>query len=268
MRMSASSLLSRLGDHMRTADMKVVSEVMGVSLATAYRYRKSPQDMPVNVFERLAHFFNMPVSMNLLYKEQDVVAAEEARLRLEEEIASIRGYRFVTSHHFTANCETDEFARALVEIQYGEKLTESELNNFLELRRKRKNLYFSGRYISEEIINASSYVDFFYGKGVFEGINRHIRMKQIEEVVRTSRLPNVRRKVYSRTTPELPVILNFSTRKSIIRIDDLTIVLTDDDSKSAEDTLRGFANKVSIEENEDVAIFLGNPLNPRPQGER
>ncbi len=256
-----SALLARLVARMDEADMAVVAYVMGVSLATAYRYRKSPSDMSIASFVRLADHFNLPVSMNLIYRETDVLVAEAERLRLEEEIHSQRGWRFVTTPHFTVNCETEAFTRELFAIQYGARCSEPEANEYVSLRKRRRSLYLLGQYKSEEIVSAPSYIDFFYGRGLFKDISKSVRQQQLEEVITTSKMPHISRRVYTQTTPELPVILNYSTRKSLVRVEDLTIALTDTDCDELIRTLRSYADR-TLDSNAELepSAFFSNPL--------
>lgn len=265
MRTSTSSLLQRLAGLMDDADMQEVARILNVSLATAYRYRKAPSEMSVAAFERLVGHFNLPVSMNLLYREDDVLAAEETRLQFEQEIADVRGWRFVTSPHFTVNCELEEFTREMFSIHYGKKYSDSEAKEYVALRMKRRSLYLSGGYQSEELVNGPSYIDFFYGRGVFSGIGKSLRQRQLEEVVATAALPYVKRRIYSRATPELPVILNYSTRKSVIRVEDLTMIFTDEDCDETNRVLRHYANNADLMSQNTVRSFFLNPLNPQEQ---
>lgn len=243
--------------------MHEVASVLGVSLATAYRYRKSPSDMSIASLERLSSHFRIPVSMNLLYREDDVLAAEEARLKLEEEIADLGGSRFVTTPHFTVNCEIEAFTKELFYAQYGNRFSDSEIAEYVSLRTRRRRLYLSGSYKSEEIVNGPSYIDFFYGRGVFESVSKQVRDRQLDEVLNTSILPFVSRKIYTTVTPELPTILNYSSSKAIIRVEDLTIFFTDEDWQETVRVLRSYANKAEFAAPELSRAFFANPLNPR-----
>lgn len=263
MRNSTSSLLDRLAFLMINADMNEVASILEVSLATAYRYRKMPSDMSVAAFERLVDHFDVPVSMNLLYREDDILAAEEARLQLEQEIADIRGWRFVTSPHFTVNCELEDFTREMFFIQYGNKYSDSEVREYVDLRTRRRKLYLAGLYKSEEVVNGPSFIDFFYSRGLFSQIGKTLRIKQLDEVVVTSSLPHVKRRIYTRATPELPVILNYSVHKSIIRVEDLTMVFTDEDCVETNRVLRSYANNAEFTSTNAVQSFFQNPLNPK-----
>lgn len=263
MRISTSTLLNRLSEQMAGADMREIASVLGVSLATAYRYRKQPSDMSVAAFERIVDHFRIPVSMNLVYRENDVLAAEEARLKLEEEVAEIRGTRFVTTPHFTVNCEIEAFTREMFSIQYGDRFSDPEISEYVSLRMRRRRLYLTGLYKSEEVVNGPSYIDFFYGRGLFERVSKSVRKAQLDEVVGTTSLPHVMRKIYTKATPELPVILNYSNAKSIIRVEDLTMFFTDEDCEEANRVLRSYADQVEYNTTESVRSFFLNPLNPQ-----
>lgn len=243
--------------------MTEVAEILDVSLATAYRYRKSPSDMSVASFEKLVRHFDVPVSMNLLYRERDVVAAEEARFLMEEQIAKDRGWRFVTSPHFTVNCEIEEFTREMFHIHYADRYTDSEINEYVRLRMRRRKLYLSGAYRSEEVVNGPSFIDFFYSRGLFTTISKSLRQKQLDEVVASTGLRHVTRRIYSQATPELPVILNYSNGRSIVRVEDLTMVFTDEDCEETNRVLRAYADNAEHQEREMARAFFLNPLNPK-----
>lgn len=263
MRSSTSSLLNRIAHLLANSDMNEVASILGVSLATAYRYRKTPSDMSIAAFERLVDHFEVPVSMNLLYREDDVLAAEEARLQLEQEIADIRGWRFVTAPHFTVNCELEDFTREMFFIHYGDRFSDSEVREFVDLRGRRRKLYLAGSYKSEEVVNGPSFIDFFYGRGVFSNIGKELRLKQLDQVVASCSLPHVQRRIYTRATPELPVILNYSVSKSIIRVEDLTMVFTDQDCAETDRVLRNYADSAEYTTTSAARSFFLNPLSPK-----
>jgi transcriptional regulator with XRE-family HTH domain len=242
--------------------MKELATVLGVSLATAYRYRKNPSEMSLAAFDRLAAHLRVPVSMNLVYRETDVLAAEEARLGMEREIAAARSWRFVATPHFTVNCEIEAFTRELIEIQYGERMSADDKEAYVRARAERRRLYLEGAYRSEEVIYGPAYVDFFYGRGMFESISKSVRLAQLREVIATSRLAHVCRRVYASATPELPVILNYGVGKSVIRVEDLTICFTDEDCNEAVLALRDYAKKALHTDQPSVQAFLENPLSP------
>lgn len=262
MRNSTARLLARLSQEMSSVDMKEMAAVLGVSLATAYRYRKNPSEMSLAAFERLADHLRVPVSMNLVYRDTDVLAAEEARLGMEREIAAERSWRFVATPHFTVNCEIEDFTRELIDIQYGERMSSDDKEAYIRARAERRRLYLEGAYHSEEVIYGPAYVDFFYGRGIFEQISKPTRMAQLHEVISTSRLSHVSRHIYVNVTPELPIILNYGTGKSVIRVEDLTICFTDNDCDEAVRVLRDYANKALHTEQSSVQAFLENPLSP------
>ncbi|MEJ8560018.1 hypothetical protein QTO30_01335 [Yoonia sp. GPGPB17] len=227
MRNDLDKLLTTLLDGLKDAEMSEAAKAMQVSKATAYRYRKNPLDMPLRSFVGLVEFLKLPLDLSITLHQEELIEAEELRLRFEQRIAEEGGYRIVTTPHFTVNCEVPEFTEAKFRAEYPKEQW-SLIGRYMEVRQARRELYLSGSYQSIEIINGSAYLDFYYQKNLFTDLEDHLWRQQHAEVVETQELPHVQRYIYVRATPELPVILCYSSGDTILRFDDITINLSED----------------------------------------
>lgn len=259
MRQDLSKLLKAIFDGLKDAEMDKAAKVMEVSKATAYRYRKEPLDMPLRCFVSLVEFLKLPLDLSVTLHQAELIEAEALRLKFEKGIAEASGYRIVTTPHFTVNCEVPEFTKAKFCAEYPEDKWDL-MEQYLELRRERRELYLSGAYESFEIINGAAYLDFFLRKNLFEGLDETLWRKQHAEVVETQQLPHVHRYIYLRATPELPVILCYSSGETILRFDEITINLSDDHFLRAKQTLENYKRNSKYNEPRDVRDFLVNPL--------
>lgn len=259
MRKTVENLIDDLLRGLKEAEMRSVSDKMGVSLATAYRYRKSPLEMPLRAFLALVGHFDLHLDMSVTLHQEELIDAEKLRLALEKSISESHGYRLVTTPHFSVNCELPE----ITEIKFRDRYDEifwPMVDEFISLRKERHELYINGGYKSEEIINGDAYIDFFLRRNLFSGMAEDVWKKQHSLIVESSDLPNVRRYIYLRATPELPVILCYSTGETIIRLSDLTIQLSEEHLPKTEKTLRKFIRQCKFVDPNEVRNFLIDPI--------
>lgn len=259
MRKDLDKLLTTLLKELRDTEMDKASEAMGVSKATAYRYRKNPLDMPLRSFVGLVEYLRLPLDLSVTLHQEELIEAEELRLRFERQVAEETGYRIVTTPRFTVNCEVPEFTEAKFRAEYPKEEWHL-IDRYLELRNARRELYLSGVYHSVEIINGAAYLDFFLRKNLFEGLDDKLWRQQHAEVVETHELPHVERYIYLKATPGLPVILCYSIGETLLRFDDITINLSDDHFSRAKKTLQKFRENSKYKNQGDVRDFLINPI--------
>jgi hypothetical protein len=160
MRRDLDRLVKTLLEGLRDAEMDQASEAMGVSKATAYRYRKSPLDMPLGSFVGLVEYLKLPLDISVTLHHEELIQAEELRLKIEKRLAEESGYRIVTTPHFTVNCETPEFTEAKFKAEYSEDQWHL-IESYLELRNARRELYLSGSYQSMRLSMARPIWIFF-----------------------------------------------------------------------------------------------------------
>ena len=259
MRKDLDKLLTSLMDGLKDAEMGAAAKAMQVSKATAYRYRKSPLDMPLRSFVGLVDFLKMPLDLSVTLHQEELIEAEELRLRFEQRIAMESGYRIVTTPRFTVNCEVPEFTEAKFRAEYPKEEWHL-IGRYIELREARRELYLSGAYQSIEIINGVAYLDFYLRKNLFEDLDEPLWRQQHAEVVETQGLSHVQRFIYLKATPELPVILCYSSGETLLRFDDITINLSEDHFLRAKKTLNNYRDNSRYAEMGDVRDFLINPL--------
>lgn len=259
MKKTVENLVTDLLHGLKEREMSEISKKMDVSLATAYRYRKAPLDMPLKTFLALTGHFDLHLDIRVTLHQEELVEAEELRLSLEQSIAAQNGYRLVTTPHFSVNCELPE----ITDIKFKDRYDKEHwplVEQFIGLRKKRHEAYLDGSYKSEEIINGDAYMDFFLRRNLFADMSDDLWTKQHAVIVETASLPNVTRHIYMRATPELPVMLCYSTGDTIIRLSDLTIKLSKDHFAKAEGTLRKFVGRCKLSNPKDVRNFLIDPL--------
>lgn len=205
--------------------VKAAAQAIEVSVATLYRYKKSPDDIPTGKTLALMNFLGIPLADRVSWKRPEFVAAERRRLELEMAIAN-GGTRYVVTPTFTVNAELPELSRVVSVFDYGRRHAH-RIPELLELRAERRDLYVRGSYASFELIHAPSYLDFLNGTGRYADIPEEVRRMQVKELVRSMDMPTVDRRVYVRHTPELPVVSVYSTGVSILRADDFVVEFHD-----------------------------------------
>lgn len=258
--MNPHAIADALKSLLQKADMSQAAKEMDVSIATAYRYRNNPLDMPFSKFLAAAEMVGLPVSLGIMLVRDRFVDAERYRLKLEQDISRIKnGWRHVTTHHFTVNCEVEELTDFLLDRDYPEEDVKAKAT-YKELRAERCNLYMCGSYKSTELIYSEAYLDFFMRRNRFDGIPDNVWRKQYEAIIDSHDLPSVNRLIYTKATPELPVVLCYSTGVSIVRIDDLTIELHDPEHHEMVNTITRYTSNCRLHDKEMVRRFLLNPL--------
>jgi len=210
---------SRLGG---TEQMKAAAKLLNISLATLYRYKKTPEAIPVGKLKKLSQHFGYPIDSTATWSKTDILAGEQRRLELEQQVARPGGRRYVVTPSFTVTCELPELTRQLWEFDYGTR-PEQELREYLRIRADRRELYQRSAYESFEIVIGGSYSDFFYGRGRFKGISNEVRKRQIEQILSTFDHEHVHRRVYLEHTPEVPVLLCYSSQIAVLRADDFVV---------------------------------------------
>ena len=259
MRKDLDKLVKALLKGLKDAEMDQVANAMLVSKATAYRYRKNPLDMPLRSFVGLVEFLKMPLDISVTLHQENLLEAEALRLKFEKRVAEKSGYRIVTTPHFSVNCEVPEFTEAKFRAEYPESDWHL-VERYIELRQERRDLYLSGAYESVEIINGAAYLEFFLRKNFFEDLDETLWRRQHAEVVETQELPHVKRHVYFRATPELPVILCYAGGETLLRFDDITINLSEEHFSRAEKTLKNYRDNCKYTNAKEVRDFLIDPI--------
>lgn len=244
---------------------------IGLSVPTMYRYKKEPENIPYGVYLKIKRYFNQLENAPdfILPSPNDFIIAEERRLSFEQACSS--GERYVVTPVFTVTCETEDFTRAITEIDYPD-ISNSLLEKFLKIRQNRRREYEKGTYFSNELINAAVYRDFYLGVNRFSSIQRKCIEMQIEHLISTMALKNVNRRIYLYCTPELPTISCYKVKtrkkeilKCIIRADDFVTEYTDEKHHShATELLKAFQKyfewPTNIIDRDEVIKFLRNPM--------
>ena len=239
--------------------MQTAASVIGVSLATMYRYRAHPEGMPLGKLSKLATHLGLPLAGTAQWSRTSRIQSEQRRLDLESKITTAQGVRYVVTPGFTVNCEVPEFTSVIWRSDYP-MASEEEFQSYLRMRQKRRSLYADGRYRSFELIAASCYRDFFNRRGRFRGISDSVWNAQHRAVIETASRPHVHRRVYLRNTPELPVFSCYSNNAALIRIDDFTVEFA-----GAEivleliDIFKGYFDSAEVKTTAELRRFLEQP---------
>ena len=235
------------------------AKVMGVSVATLYRYKKDPASIPFGKLVALGEHLAFPIEDTVAWSRADVIQGERRRYELEERIASTHGRRFTVTPSYSVATELSEMTRQLWQIDYPTR-TRDGLEVYLDLRAKRRALYFSGKYESFELISGGGYLDFFHGEGRFKGIPKELREKQVKAFLKSFELPHIQRRIHLRNTPELPTVTCYSNAVAWIRVDDITIEFSGTPKVSElTDVFNDYFMNADIVSKDDVRAFFRNP---------
>ncbi|MBU1495166.1 MAG: hypothetical protein KJ956_14510 [Actinobacteria bacterium] len=235
------------------------ANAIGVSAATLYRYKSAPENIPLGKLSALNDLLGFSLGDGATWVRSEFIEAEERREALEASIAA-GGMRLVVTPAFSVNAQLPDVTRAVMDFDHGVH-RRSDFERYLAIRQQRRELYLSGDYESLEIIDAASYVDFFEGRGRYRSLSDDLRRKQIDELVRTTRLDHVVRRVYVRSTPELPIVSWYSTGTVVARLDDFVIEFTNRDAVDELATIVSrFYGSAEIQAVDQVEEFLLSPV--------
>lgn len=252
------------------AEVIKLSESVRLSVPTVYRYKKEPGIVPLGMYLRIKKYFNQLENQpeEVFPSPDDFVKAELQRLSLEQNC--LGGERFVVTPVFSVNCEIEEVTRVITEYDY--PTHKDWIDEFVKVRQHRRKEYERGIYKSNELIDASKYRDFFLGVNRFANLTRKCIEKQIENLVETTKLNHVDRRIYLYNTPELPVISCYQVKKqknnmlrSILRADNFVATFSDTNNHiEANELLKTFIKyfewETNLKNKEDVIRFLKNPM--------
>ncbi len=253
------------------AETQKLSNNIGVSVATMYRYKKEPELIPFGILLKIKGYLGRPVNSPdyVLKSPSDFVIAEERRLSFEQSCSG--GSRYVITPIFSVNSETEDFTRTVTRFDYPDA-PDCQIENLVKVRRKRCGVYKKGEYKSFELIDANKYRDFYLGVNRFSMLTRECINQQIEELVKSTMFPNVDRRIYLFNTPELPVVSCYEvdTRKKaflkcIVRADDFVAEYTNENSPDSATEIKNmfmrfYETKTNLKDPEDVIDFLRNPM--------
>jgi transcriptional regulator with XRE-family HTH domain len=241
-------------------DVEEAARAIGVSTATLYRYRGSPEKMTLETLGRLAETLGLPLDYGASFARLSPVSAEQRRLELEEAAAGNGGLRQIVSPTFTVNAQTREYTQMLLEIEYGVSRA-TKMNEYLQVRAERSRLYRDAAYTSYEIFSGFGYYDFFAGRGKFSSMPNSLREQQIEALLESCTWPHVNRRIYLRHMPELPIFSCHDPGSAVVRVND---VLVEFSGSSVVDDLRDtyeeFYESCAITSPSAVSEYLQDPI--------
>jgi hypothetical protein len=252
-------LRTQLHERLRTTDqVKAAASRIKVSPATLYRWKAAPETIPFGKVAMLIDYLGDPVQDRVSWSRSEFVASDRRRLELER-ATSPGGTRYVVTPTFTVNSELPELTERLLEYDYGARYRD-RLPEYLEVREARRQLYESGDYTSYEMINGASYLDFHSGRGRYDGVPRSLRESQIKELLRSLRFAHVRRRIYLKSTPELPIVSCYNgpgTSTAVIRVDDFTVECRGEQIASElQEIFMEYFERADLKSPEQVAEFL------------
>ncbi len=256
-----------LNERLPTAKlMQQAASAIDVSLATMYRYKSDPSAIPFGALVNLGKYLAFPIEGTVVWSKQDVPRSELRRFQLESAVAmqETHGSRFTVTPSYSVNVELPEVTQLLWDFDYGPPSSNCDLNRYLEYRCARRKMYLEGKYNSLELITGNGYRDFFNGQGRFKGIPRILRQQQVKEFIRTLELPHVSRRVYLKSTPELPVFTCYSNAVAVIRVDDFTVEFSGTGAvHELTEIFHNYFDNADLKAKEEMVDFLRNPNQSR-----
>jgi len=262
--MNVTAIKTFLGERLNTKrDVERAASAVNVSVATMYRYKANPETMTLSTLIDLKQILGLPIENGAAWSKAGVVEAERRRLQLESTLADCGGTRYTTVSPYSVNCELEDIIKLLLEFDYGTAAPKL-IGEILAIRKERQRLYERNSYSSWEIWNGHGYHDFFHGLGRFRIIPADLRQEQIERFVASSAHPNVRRFMYLRHCPELPMFGVYTPPGvALVRIDDIHLEYQSTDlTESFSQTFNDFVAKCITRTNDQFISFLTDPHIP------
>lgn len=246
-----------LKDRLTTAELaSEAAERIGVSVATMYRYKKDPESIPFGKLVALGKYLGFPIGGSAAWLRADMVASERRRFELESSVGAIGGRRYIVTPSFAVTCELPEFTKTLWDFDYGDRQRDA-MTKYMALRQKRVELYESGAYESVEIFIGAGYQDFLNRRGRFKGISEDLQHRQLERIVRSLDFGHVRRRIYLKSTPELPIFQCYSNDVAVIRVDDFTVEFNGPETtKELVEIFDEYYDNADLKSVEEVREFL------------
>lgn len=180
------------------------AEIIGVSVATMYRYKANPDAISLGQISKLSQKLGLPLAGGAVWTQDSILGSERRRLQLEAELAKSGGTRLITIPAYTVNDELSEITRLLLAEDYGAEAKRFEAE-VLGVRAERQRLYDAAQYESWEIWNGFGYLDFLNGRGRYRSIPAYLRKAQVKRFIESSGRSNVHRFVHMSHSPELPM---------------------------------------------------------------
>ena len=237
--------------------------VIGVSVATMYRYKADPASIAIGQLSSLASHFGLPLTSGAAWAKTDEVGAERRRLALETTIAKDGGRRLITVPAYTVNSELPELTRLILNADYGSRAHSLE-SEIVDLRQRRARLYDEGAYESWEIWNGLGYYDFFHGRDRFKSIPENLRQAQVRRFIDSTNNPKRHRFFYVRNTPDLPMFgCHWPPGVALVRIDDIHLESQDHQLvENFESTFNEYRERCATRTVDQFVAFLKSPELP------
>lgn len=233
------------------------AEIIGVSTATMYRYKSTPEIISLGQICKLSQQLGLPLAGGAVWTDASIMSSERRRLELESDIAKFQGTRLITIPAYTVNDELPEITRLLLLEDYGADAQRFDAE-LLGVRAERARLYQNASYESWELWNGFGYRDFVNGRGRYRSIPEDLRKAQIEIFIETSKRPNIHRFIYLAHTPELPMFgCHNPANVALVRVDDIHLEFQDTQLvKSFEDTFEKLRRSSATATVEQFTAFL------------
>jgi len=208
----------------RLTTRKAVEEaasIIGVSTATMYRYKSTPDAISLGQMCKLSRSLGLPLANGAVWTQDSILGSERRRLSLEAELAKNGGTRLITIPAYTVNDELPEITRLLLQVDYGAE-AKRLADDVLRIRAERQELYETAKYESWEIWNGFGYLDFLNGRGRYRSVPTELRLAQINKLVASTSRANIHRFLYMTHSPELPMFgCHTPPGVALIRVDDI-----------------------------------------------
>lgn len=252
---------SYLQEKLATVDaVNRAATAAGVSQSTMYRLKSNPRQIQLGQLVELTAAIGMPVDEAFSWLPNDFLAEERHRLAHEVETAKVGGIRMSVTPFLTVHSEIPEVIDLTAIEMYEVSEWQAKRTAYHAARKERRALYEGGGYESREIINGHLYANvFFTRKGRYMPMSEELRNRQIESLIKTLGLPNVRRRVY--LGYDLPIVTWFSINVAMMRVGEFSVQVTGPRlTKSLESVFNDYFSRSHLKSTSDVESFLKDPL--------
>jgi hypothetical protein len=262
--MDVALIKNFLGERLGTKRaVEGAAQAIGVSAATVYRYKQSPESIGLGQLVRLSAHLGLPLASGAAWSRSNIRESERRRLDLESASGEgkSQGRRLITVPAYTVNSELPEITELILKADYGTRVA-TVANEILAIRAERARLYESGGYESWEIWNGWGYLDFFHGRDRFRSVPADVRQKQVRHFIESSEHPQRHRFIYLRHSPDLPMFgIHSPPGVALVRIDDIHFEFQDPSLiESFEDTFNEFRGRCQTTTRSEFISWIENPL--------
>jgi hypothetical protein len=234
--------------------------ISGKSRATLYRYRSDPGNMPLSVLQDLGKEFGQIEFDNITWNERNFLQDERDLLTNETRLADLKGERFIMSPIFSNVTFTRNMSLCALSM-FSTQISPTATQELLSIREKRKDIYYSGSYKSNEIFNGYQYFEFFHRRNQYQTLSIKERDEQIDMLIQdvdSNKRSHIKRRIFFNY--RLPICTGYSYGAGVLRFGHIRLDFTE---PKLSNEVRALFLSTWVEchiNNDDVLVdFLKNP---------